>query len=455
MTRTLAVNGPLWGGLLASLDRDEESAGVIFAGVADDGERLVLCANRIAWVPESHYLRRTPVELSVASAGWMPAVGHAAAEGWLPIWFHTHPGGDPVPSRMDARVDEQLAPVFRARTGADRYVSVILGGTPERPRLTGRVVRADGTAESIDRVRVAGAHLRLLPADDAHTVDADAVYDRQVRAFGAAGQAVLRGLRVGLAGAGGTGSATFEEVVRLGSRSIVTVDDDVVTETNVTRIYGSRMSDVGRPKVHTLARHAREVGLGTDVETHVTKVTAREGMEALRTCDVVFGCTDDEAGRAVLSRLAYYYLVPVIDMGVVIDSRGGEIHGVFGRVTIMAPGEPCLTCRGRIDPAAIRNEALGGDERAQLAAEGYAPELREPDPAVVAYTTAVAAAAVGEMLERLFGFGDPLAPGELLLRFGDRKISRLDAPPEPGHFCGDPAIWGRGDREPPLDQLWL
>jgi molybdopterin/thiamine biosynthesis adenylyltransferase/proteasome lid subunit RPN8/RPN11 len=452
MTITFSAHAPLWYELLASLDREEESAGVILAGIADDGNRLTLCANAVRWVPDSHYLTRTAHELVVPSAAWMPALRQACDEGWLPIWFHTHPGGRAAPSIKDDAVEAALSDSFPTRAGCGRYASLILAGTPERPTFSGRLIDA-GKTHPIDRVRVAGPHVTMLFAS--RPSDVAPLYDRQVRAFGAAGQAILQRLRVGLAGAGGTGSATFEQLIRKGIGEIVCVDDDVVSETNVTRIYGSRMRDVGEAKVDVLARHAADIGLGTTVETHTARITDRAGMEALRTCDVVFGCTDDEAGRAILSRLAYYYLVPVIDMGVVIDARAGEVHGVFGRVTVMAPGEPCLACRGRIDPVAMRNEALGEEERQRLAAEGYAPGLGEPDPAVVAYTTAVSAAAVSELLERLFGFGDPQMPGELLLRLADRKTARLPGEPAEGHFCGDRAIWGRGDREPSLDQLWL
>jgi hypothetical protein len=183
-------------------------------------------------------------------------------------------------------------------------------------------------------------------------------------------------------------------------------------------------------------------------------VTERAGFEALRGCDVVFGCTDDHGGRAVLARLAYWYLIPVIDMGVVIGSADGEISGIWGRVTVATPGEPCLICRGEVDPDRMRDERLDPDERQRRAQEGYARGLDEPDPAVIAYTTLVAASAVGDLLQRLFGFGHPNLPGKQLLRIGDHAIGLPGATPRAGHFCADRSQWGRADREPPLGVLW-
>ena len=55
--------------------------------------------------------------------------------------------------------------------------------------------------------------------------------------------------------------------------------------------------------------------------------------------------------------------------------------------------------------------------------------------AVVAFTTMVAATAVGELLERLVGYGHPARPSELLLRMHDREISTNIAEPKPRHYA--------------------
>jgi len=122
-------------------------------------------------------------------------------------------------------------------------------------------------------------------------------------------------------------------------------------------------------------------------------------------------------------RLAYWYLIPVIDMGFVITSEQGTITGLYGRVTTMVPGSGCLICRGRVDPGVARAEVLDPDERRRLADEGYVPDLGDPDPPVVVYTTMVASVAVSELLERLIGFGVGEPPNELLLRVHERRVS--------------------------------
>jgi molybdopterin/thiamine biosynthesis adenylyltransferase len=57
-------------------------------------------------------------------------------------------------------------------------------------------------------------------------------YDRQIRAFGVAGQNILKSLRVGIVGLGGTGSIVLQELAHLGVTDFLLLDPDVVEESN-------------------------------------------------------------------------------------------------------------------------------------------------------------------------------------------------------------------------------
>lgn len=182
------------------------------------------------------------------------------------------------------------------------------------------------------------------------------------------------------------------------------------------------------------------------------EATARHLTEA----DVVFGCTDDNAGRLVLSRLSTYLLTPVINCGVLLSSHpNGELIGIDGRVTTVSPGKACLVCRNRIDLPRAAAELLTPEERVRLQDEGYAPALGRAEPAVVAYTTLVGSIAVAELLERLIGYGPKPRPSEVLLRCHEREISTNVATPKPHHYC-HPASdrIGLGITDPFLEQTW-
>src|SRR5260370_5421948 len=221
----------------------------------------------------------------------------------------------------------------------------------------------------------------LIRAFDSPLPKLPAIFDRNVRAFGSAVQQTLGDLTVGIVGSGGTGSAVAEQLVRLGVRHIVLVDPDKLSQSNLTRVYGSGASDVGQPKVEVLARHLVRISPEVRCETFQSMITLETAARHLIGCDVVFGCTDDNAGRLVLSRLATYLLTPVIDCGVLLSSDGsGELTGIDGRVTVLSPGQACLICRGRIDLARAGAEMLTPDELVRLEPAGHAPALALAEP---------------------------------------------------------------------------
>lgn len=267
---------------------------------------------------------------------------------------------------------------------------------------------------------------------------------------------MLADMTVAVVGCGGTGSSVIEQLVRLGVRNFILLDPKTLTKSNVTRVYGSFPEDVGKPKVALSAKHVARIAPDAVVTASQLKITQESTARLLMDADVVFGCTDDNAGRLVLSRLASYLLTPVIDCGVLLSSDDREkLVGIDGRVTLLTPGAACLVCRNRIDLQRAAAETLAPEEHARLADEGYAPALGGVEPAVVAYTTQVAAAAVAELLERLIHYGPEPPPTEMLLRSHDREVSFNDQNPCDGHYCHpDRGKLGLGDTTPFLEQTW-
>ena len=455
MTVTLVVPGFIATELTRIAQCPVETGAVLLAGVAQNGSDLRLLARELHEVPDDQYLVRQDDELLITSGGFVPPLRRAEETGTMAIWVHTHPGGLPTPSRHDHRVDDQLVETFRTRTAHDFYGSLVLSSGPGGSlEFTGHV-RGAG-ARRIERMWVTGPRLRLMSAYDGEPQDhVPAIYDRQVRAFGGDVQAVLRSLRIGVIGCGGTGSAVTEQLSRLGVGGLLLMDPDVIEDTNLTRVYGSGPAVIGMPKAEAQALHVASIAPDVHVDYLGDAITEVDLARAASTCDVLFGCTDDQAGRMIMSRLSSYYLLPVIDCGVLLSSDDGRLLGIDGRVTVLAPGYPCLLCRGRIDIARAMAEQLSPDERALRAREGYAPELGAIEPAVVAYTSLVASLAVAELLERLTGYGPEPAPSELLVRAHEREISTNSRSVRPGHYCDPVAgLLGAGDVEPFLGMTW-
>ncbi|MER6401400.1 ThiF family adenylyltransferase [Kitasatospora sp. NPDC001603] len=444
---TLTLTTEVADRLTAIAARPVESAAVLLTrrAVLPDGS-LRLLGVRLLEVPDDAYRERTDTALGISSDGYMPALREAERAGATAIWVHTHPapGSAPLPSRRDAAVDAQLAAAFRTRTGSGLYGTLIVAPHEGGMTFTGRIEGEHQAA--IDRIFIAGPTFRLLRSFDSDTPDLPSLHDRQIRAFGTEIQRVLGELHIAVVGAGGTGSAVAEQLVRLGIRRLTLIDPDTLSTSNLTRVYGSTPADVGRPKVHVLADHLTRIADGVTVEPVVGSVSQRKIAHHVVGADVVFGCTDDEAGRMRLSRFSHAYLTPLIDCGVKITATPqGQIHDIIGRITVLHPGAACLLCRERVTPALAAAQERAAAEQTQLAKEGYAPALPGIEPAVVAYTTATAAAAIGELLERLVGYGPTPRPSETLLLFHDRRTSLNHQEPVPGHYCASDAVAGYGD----------
>lgn len=87
----------------------------------------------------------------------------------------------------------------------------------------------------------------------------------------------------------------------------------------------------------------------------------------------------------------YQYLVPTIDVGVSITVGPTGVTHITGRVQMLAPGLPCLTCTGALDGEQIRRELLNPEQRA---ADRYMQGVNEPQPAVVSINSTMSSLAV-------------------------------------------------------------
>ncbi len=458
MTTTLVVPASIGNELSEAASETVESGGVLLARqVETPTGDIRLLGHTMRWVPAHAYRTREATELVVASEGFVPALAEAEEHESIPIWTHTHPGttSTPTPSARDHVVDARLADVFRLRSGSPWYGALIVGQTRGSLDFTGHI-ESEASRVDIDRLWSTGTRFALALNWLHDRTPPNEMFDRSIRAFGGAIQAILGELRVAVVGCGGTGSAVIEQLARLGVRNFQIFDPDTLTASNLTRVYGSSPDDVGRPKVHVIASHINRIAPDVEVVAERSSITHQRTAKQLLDADVIFGCTDDNAGRLVLSRIATYLMTPVIDCGVKLtSSNDGSLMGIDGRVTVLGPGAACLVCRERIDFARAAAEMLTPSEHRRRVAEGYAPSMPDVEPAVVTYTTQVAAAAVSELLERLVHYGPEPPPTELLVRMHERELSTNSQHPRQGHYC-DPAVGrlGRGVTEPFLEQAW-
>ena len=364
--------------------------------------------------------------------------------------MHGHPSGFDRFSEQDDANEPDLVTLATNRNG-DGLISIVFAG-PQC--IFGRIWHTPTTADALDAISVVGRVLEIHgSADPDH-----APFHRQELAFGPALTRTLAALRIGIIGCGATGSATAILLTRLGARRLLLVDDDVVERTNLNRLHGASESDVGRSKVDVVRDTIERIGLSAQAATFRGWVGDSGVRDLLKSCDVVFGCTDDHDGRLLLNRLAYFYLIPVFDMGIGIDVIDDRISHADSRVTVVGPGARCLLCRGVVNPDLAREDALERNDPAEYArrraeGEAYIRGGGLTNPAVVTLTTGVACLAVDELIQRLTSYRRTGPIDHRVVKHHLVQDTRPGPREGPCTVCRDRYYWGLADTTPFLDRV--
>ncbi len=413
-------------------------------------------------IPPEDIVSTDTTHITWQSDSYVKALKDAEANGHTVAIIHTHPNGFDSFSKQDDKNEQDLIQLAINRNGAGtKLISLIL---VSENSLIGRVWLHPSPVgrEQIRAIKIWGSDLKFQFAGS-QSIQSSDILARQALAFGDALNGILKQMRVGVVGCGGTGSAVAMLLARLGVGQIALFDHDIVEATNLNRLHGASQSDADamRSKVDVCATQITSMGLGVRVIANDAWAGEQSNRDALRSCDVVFGCTDDHDGRMFLNRLAYYYLTPVIDMGLAIDvtdTEPPEIQTLEGRVTVLGPGNTCLVCAELVDAEIARSEALKREnplEYDRQKHEAYVFGEGNPAPAVVTFTTEVACMAVNEMLQRMQGFrGTDGNAANRLRKFHFCEDRRPGYKSRTGcRVCDDDNIWGRGDAEPFLGRV--
>ncbi len=416
---------------------------------------------KVVPVPDDQIIESTPNLITWQTASFVSVLKEAASKGQIAGIVHSHPAGIKEFSLQDDANEPDLVQLAVNRNGeGTNMLSVILTADGH---LTGRVwLQPTKKGFSPMRaIRVIGERYELhYPGRDREMSMPS--FQRQALAFGHALNQDFRHLRVTVVGCGGTGSAVAMLLARLGIGQLALIDNDIVDQTNLNRLHGARQADADamQPKVNVVARSIAEMGLGVRVASFESWVGDPNCRDVLRASDVIFGCTDDHEGRLFLNRLAYYYLIPTIDIGLAIDPAKEqlELKSLDGRVTVLAPRHTCLLCRGVINPEIARSETMrrsSPEEYEQRKAEAYVIGEGNPAPAVVTFTTELACMAVNELIHRLQGFrGENGAAANRVRKFHLGEDRRLGHKPGPScQICGSNELWGQGDVNPFLGRI--
>ena len=313
------------------------------------------------------------------------------------IFVHTHP------SIIHPSTFSQIDKKSNRKMFAN--ISTILPDRPlgslvfSRKGICG-VVHENNKLQNVNRIKIIGDKLVEFPGIGFHKKRSRKTggrFDRQIKAFGHQNQQKLQNVAVTIVGAGGTGSAVAVQLARMGVKNLQLVDMDVVDETNIPRIYGSKNTDIGKPKVEVLKKHIRTFSK-LKVDAIYDDVTNKQMRERISGSDVIFACTDNLASRATLNEISRKYYIPLIDVGcrILLDEDRSILHANV-KVQVVTPDSACLWCTGTLDGTAILQESLSEEEKMSLAKEGYYSTV-EDQPSIISLTTMAASMAVTKLL---------------------------------------------------------
>jgi hypothetical protein len=328
------------------------------------------------------------------------AVTEADVSGLCPIFVHTHPSSHHPPSfssvdrRTNARLFQNLDEILFPRP----LGSIVFS----RRGITG-VVFSNGRLEEILQVTVAGLSLRnvQVPHINDTISNLNSKFDRQVRIYGEEIQKSIQRMTVSIVGVGGTGSSVAVQLARMGVGKLILIDKDSIEETNLTRVYGSTLTDVGKPKVEVVKKHLKSFSGSTKVETLQKDITKDNVLDKLLQSDVIFGCTDNLSSRAILNDVSIQYYIPLIDIGCRIHKLpNGGIDQIVAKIQVVTPDAACLWCTDSLDGVAIMQETLPDEERRKLELEGYR-ESPDRQPSIISLTSMAASLGVHKLLQML------------------------------------------------------
>lgn len=325
--------------------------------------RTTAVVHEVVWPKEGD--RQVHGNVSFNADYFMRACDAASAQGGGIALIHSHPSGTSWQglSEDDFNAESRHAGRAKALTGLPMIgLTLATGDETLSARRWERVNDRTYEPRWASNVRVVGDRFRSSRPVRRRPSEVVAL-TRSFATWGEEVQQSLDDLHVGVVGAGSVGMLVVEALARIGVGHLTIIDFDTVKERNLDRLTGARRLDalLALSKASVAGRSAEAAATNPSFECTVLEcsVLEAEGLAAAMDCDILFSCVDRPAGRSSLNALAYAHCIPVVDGGVLVDSRAGRLRSAQWRSHIAAPGRRCLECLEQYDPAQVQADRDG------------------------------------------------------------------------------------------------
>jgi adenylyltransferase/sulfurtransferase len=163
-------------------------------------------------------------------------------------------------------------------------------------------------------------------------------YERQISYpdLGEEGQERLKQSHVVVAGLGGLGCAASLYLACAGIGHITLIDCDRVELSNLNRQVLHYEEDIGERKPFSAARKLAKLNSSIEVTPVFKQITAQNARQIIKGANLTIDGMDNFKTRFIVNKACVAEGIPFIH---------GGVHGLFGEVTTILPGEtPCLAC---------------------------------------------------------------------------------------------------------------
>lgn len=445
----VAVPAATWAVLKAGLAADppNEACVFVFTRPSIGIHRTTILLGEMVW-PRKGEVVATPYALEI-SADYISRALDAAIEAGPAVGLclvHTHPKskhGEGVGrfSPRDNWYEKRLFPTLVQGRSSAVFGSLVLGSAGDLDARIWWAQEGAAVTQPAECLRVIGPEITLIETPHSGWTDHPdpSVMDRSTRLWGVEGRRRLQNLRVGIVGAGGTGSVAVMALATMGVGQLLIWDRDVATKENRHRTMGITERWVGMPKVQAAKALAQSVATAEpfDAEVHEDWATSAKGLVALKDCDVIFCCVDKLAARVPLNDLAYAHLIPVIDMASWMHpDTDDRIDALVTHAHVLSPGIPCAWCRQTLTSYALMREAQGQQQGVEQRAP-YGLTLKQTDgvePSVLPLNLLGVSLALMEFMQVALGITSR-TPNDLKFFLPEWELDESDLPARKGCSC--------------------
>ncbi|PBC38610.1 hypothetical protein CJ179_39160 [Rhodococcus sp. ACS1] len=400
----------------------DEQLAFIFAAQNETMSGCRLVVHDLLLASKDDFIGQSAVGLTPSGAFVAKALSRCRAEGWSLIEAHSHPFDDSdrtTFSAIDWDSDRAKMPeVARIIPAPFYHATMVLG---QRSLDAHYYDASTEDIVPIPRVTIVGrknneqagiAYVDLVSSTSKSSFETEIRHDRQIPLLGTTTQEAFARTSIAVVGLGGLGSFVALQLAYLGIGDIALIDHDRVEETNLNRLLGARLDDVGRPKVEVFADAVASINPQARITAVSASIMTEEALMAAKSADILVGCLDNHGARLAINHLSVRYLIPLLDAGTGVHISDRTL-AMGGQVQLVLPGAGCLECRGLIDRRQAAHDLASKAQREYEESHGYGTE--EAAPSVIFLNGVVASLQVCELVKLLSGENRMVAVADIVV----------------------------------------